>query len=88
MRAAAARAASRRGSSTMIFLAAAHGSCASTSGTRVVLPAPGGATSTAALAARSASVSRGSASSIGSGGVKGIVVNAVLILALASSLNR
>ena len=52
MRAAAARAASRRGSSTMIFLPAAHGSCASASGTRVVLPAPGGATRTAAFAAR------------------------------------
>ena len=52
MRAAAARAASRRGSSTMIFLPAAHGSSSSASGTRVVLPAPGGATSTAALRAR------------------------------------
>ena len=46
--AAAARAASRRGSSTRIFLSFAHGSSSSTSGTRVVLPAPGGATSTAA----------------------------------------
>ena len=49
MRAAAARAASRRGSSTMIFFPFAQASPASTSGTRVVLPAPGGATSTAAL---------------------------------------
>ena len=49
MRSAAARAASRRGSSTRIFLSAAQGSSSSTSGTRVVLPAPGGATSTAAL---------------------------------------
>ncbi len=54
MRAAAARAASRRGSSTRIFLSFAHGSSSSTSGTRVVLPAPGGATSTAALFARAA----------------------------------
>ena len=57
MRSAAARAASRRGSSTRIFLSAAQGSSISTSGTRVVLPAPGGATSTAALRCRSAAVS-------------------------------
>ena len=49
MRLAAARAASRRGSSTRIFLSFAQGSSSSTSGTRVVLPAPGGATSTAQL---------------------------------------
>ena len=61
MRAAAARAAIRRGSSTTMRLPFAHGSSASTSGTRVVLPAPGGATSTAALRARSAAVSAGSA---------------------------
>ena len=67
MREAAARAASRRGSSTRTFLSFAHGSSSSTSGTRVVLPAPGGATSTAQLFAASAAVSRGSASSIGSG---------------------
>ena len=47
MRAAAARAASRRGSSTMILPPFTQGSSSSTSGTRVVLPAPGGATSTA-----------------------------------------
>ena len=85
MCAAAARAASRRGSSTMIFLAFAHGSCASASGTRVVLPAPGGATSTAALAARSAAVSAGSASSMGSG--VSISVNSVLNRPLALYLN-
>ena len=50
IRSAAARAASLRGSSTRIFLSAAHGSSISTSGTRVVLPAPGGATSTACVA--------------------------------------
>ena len=48
MRSAAARAASRRGSSTMILPPATQGSSSSASGTRVVLPAPGGATSTAA----------------------------------------
>jgi hypothetical protein len=67
MRLDAARAASRRGSSSRIFLSAAHGSSSSTSGTRVVLPAPGGATSTAVLLARNAAVSRGSASSMGRG---------------------
>src|SRR5262245_13297573 len=65
MRAAAARAASLRGSSTRIFLSFAHASSSRTSGTRVVLPAPGGATSTAALRSASAVVSAGSATSIG-----------------------
>ena len=45
--AAAARAARRRGSSRMRRLPFAHGSSMSASGARVVLPAPGGATSTA-----------------------------------------
>ena len=67
MRSAAARAASLRGSSTMIFLSFAQGSSSSTSGTRVVLPAPGGATSTAASRARNAAVNAGSASSMGRG---------------------
>ena len=48
IRSAAARAASRRGSSTRIFLSAAQSVSISHSGTRVVLPAPGGATRTAA----------------------------------------
>ena len=43
MRRAAARAASRRGSSMTIFALDSHGSSSSASGTRVVLPAPGGA---------------------------------------------
>src|SRR6185312_16579690 len=43
-------------------------SSASTNGARVVLPAPGGATSTAVLPARSAAVSSGNAASIGNGG--------------------
>src|SRR5882672_8523758 len=66
MRSAAARAAIRRGSSTRILRSAAHASSASTSGTRVVLPAPGGATRTAALRSRSAAARAGRASSIGS----------------------
>src|SRR5436190_1968992 len=66
IRSAAARAARRRGSSTRIFLSAAHSASISHSGTRVVLPAPGGATSTAACRCRNAAVRRGSASSIGS----------------------
>src|SRR6202035_176441 len=49
----------------MIFLPFAHGSCASTSGTRVDLPAPGGATRTATLRAASAAVSSGSTASMG-----------------------
>ena len=67
MRAAAARAASRRGSNMMILLPLAHGASASTSGTRVDLPAPGGATSTATLRAASAASSCGSAASMGRG---------------------
>ena len=68
MRSAAARAASRRGSSTRMRRDfAAQSSRASTSGTRVVLPAPGGATKTAAFRARSAAVKLGNAASIGSG---------------------
>jgi hypothetical protein len=59
-------AASRRGSSTRIFLSCAQGSSISTSGTRVVLPAPGGATSTAALFTARAAVSPGNAASMGS----------------------
>ena len=59
MRRAAARVASRRGSSTTIRRSESHASSSSASGTSVVLPAPGGATSTArrrsASAARSAS---------------------------------
>ncbi len=65
MRAAAARAARRRGSMRMSRLFFAHGSSRSASGTRVVLPAPGGATSTAPECAASAERSAGSASSIG-----------------------
>ena len=67
MRAAAARAASRRGSSRMRRLPFAHGSSRSASGARVVLPAPGGATSTAFECAASAECRAGSASSIGRG---------------------
>ena len=48
-------------------LSFAHGSSSSTSGTRVVLPAPGGATSTAHCTRASAAVSGGSASSMGRG---------------------
>jgi hypothetical protein len=46
MYAAAARAASRRGSSMTMRRPPSHGSSSSASGTRVVLPAPGGACST------------------------------------------
>ena len=71
MRAAAARAARRRGSKRMI-LPLAQGSAASTNGTRVVLPAPGGATTTNLRFARNASVSPGRTGSIGSGSLKSV----------------
>ncbi len=66
MRSAAARAARRRGSRTMILPLPTQGSASSSSGTTVVLPAPGGATRTAALCVDSAAFSPGRASSIGS----------------------
>ena len=68
MRSAAARAAMRRGSSTRIFRPWSQLSSIKASGTRVVLPAPGGATRTAdAHAARALRTSSRTAS-IGSGG--------------------
>src|SRR5207302_641364 len=51
----------------MIFLPLAQGSSSSASGTRVVLPAPGGATSTAALLPASVRARSSSTASIGSG---------------------
>ena len=50
----------------MILPAPTHGSTSSSSGTTVVLPAPGGATSTAEFPADNAAFSAGSASWIGS----------------------
>src|ERR671912_1276840 len=67
MRSAAARAASRRGSSTISLRCPTQGSSRSVSGTRVDLPAPGGATSTAFGRARKEAASCGKTSSIGSG---------------------
>src|ERR1700757_308543 len=67
MRSALARAAIRRGSSTMIFLPLAQGSSSSASGTRVVLPAPGGATSTADVLTASVRESSSRTASIGRG---------------------
>src|SRR5690242_4914098 len=54
----------------MIFLPFTQGSSSSASGTRVVLPAPGGATSTAALRPPSVRASSPSTASIGRGGSK------------------
>ena len=71
MRAAAARAAMRRGSSIRILWPASHGSSFSARGTSVVLPAPGGASSTAARCAASLPFSAGSTSSMGSFAVIG-----------------
>src|SRR4029453_13644384 len=67
IRSALARAASRRGSSTRIFLFLTQGSSSSASGTRVVLPAPGGATTTAALLPASVHANWSSTASIGRG---------------------
>src|SRR5712671_4785940 len=67
MRSALARAAIRRGSSTMIFLFLSQGASSSASGTRVVLPAPGGATSTAALPPASVRANSSSTASMGRG---------------------
>src|ERR1700744_39617 len=57
----------RRGSSTMIFLFFSHGASNSARGTRVVLPAPGGATSTPVLLPASVCASSSSTASIGRG---------------------
>lgn len=65
IRAAAARAASRRGSNSKTVLLASQGSFSSASGTRVVLPAPGGACSTRAEDARNALRIAGNVASIG-----------------------
>src|SRR5262249_17291881 len=66
------------------------GSFASTSGTRVVLPAPGGATSTAVLRTRKAAVSSGSAASIGSGEaeVMARIVPTIIIAGLDPAIHR
>src|ERR1700680_1756573 len=70
IRSALARAAIRRGSSTMIFPPFSHGASASASGTRVVLPAPGGATSTAELLPASVRARSSSTASMGRGVAK------------------
>src|SRR5439155_13016622 len=51
---------------TTILPSPTHGSANNSSGTTVVLPAPGGATSTAAVCSASAALSAGKASWIGS----------------------
>ncbi len=63
MRSATARAARRRGSSSRILRPCAHGSSSRASGTTVLLPAPGGATSTALACWRRLSSSCGNAAS-------------------------
>jgi hypothetical protein len=69
MRAAAARAAIRLGDNNNIFEPGRiHAASSSAGGTRVVLPAPGGATNTAAFRSRSASSKAGNASSTGNMG--------------------
>ena len=68
MRAAAARVASRRGSSISMRPSPRQGVSSSASGTMVVLPAPGGATTTALRPAARVACSAGIASAIGSFG--------------------
>src|SRR5712671_1941212 len=85
MRSAAARAAIRRGSSTRIVRPCTQGSSASTSGTRVVLPAPGGATRTAASRAANAAVRAGSASSIGSANLNEFINGSLTLIAAIGS---
>ncbi len=72
MRRAAARAASRRGSSSRILPLPIHASPSSASGTSVVFPAPGGATSTALTPVSSARASSGRTSTTGSFGSGGM----------------
>jgi len=69
MRSAAARAAMRRGSSTRIFRSWSQRSSIKASGTRVVLPAPGGATRTADVRMAKAPSNSFRMASIGSGAV-------------------
>ena len=61
------RAAILRGSRTRIFCTPSHGLSSSANGTRVVLPAPGGATSTARPCAASAASMSGNTASMGRG---------------------
>ena len=68
MRVAAARVASRRGSSIRMVPSPRHGASSSASGTSVVLPAPGGAESTTLRPAASAASNDGMAWLIGSSG--------------------
>ena len=65
---ATARAASRRGSSITIRPSLSHGSSKSASGTRVLLPAPGGASSTTGRERASSAATSPSTESTGSGG--------------------
>ena len=65
MNCAAARAATRRGSSITIFLPRSQSASSSASGTWVVLPAPGGASSTSRVAEASVRWISGSSSAMG-----------------------
>ena len=72
MRLAAALVARRRGSSIRIFWSPRHDAPCNASGTSVVLPAPGGATSTALRPASSKACNAGSASVTGRSGRSGM----------------
>ena len=72
MRVATARAASRRGSSMTMRCLPSHGASSNANGTRVDLPAPGGACSTTLRCATSAARSSGSAVSMGRGAMEAL----------------
>src|SRR6516164_8833271 len=80
MRRAAARAASRRGSSRMMRFAPARPASRTAGGTRVVLPAPVGARSTTAPCRPSAASTSGSTASIGSGARVTATAGSLLLL--------
>src|SRR5579859_2639472 len=80
MRRAAARAASRRGSSRRTRFDPGSPASSTAGGTRVVLPAPVGARSTAAPCRHSAAVSSGSTGSIGSGARVTATAGSLLLL--------
>jgi hypothetical protein len=78
-------AAKRRGSSIRILLFSNQGSFRSARGTRVVLPAPGGAMSTTLERERSLSVKSGSTDSIGSPVMKDLSICQLKVLQATTS---
>ena len=86
MRPATARAAMRRGSSIRIFCPSSQGLPSRKSGTRVLLPAPGGASSSTLRRSAKAFARAGSASLIGRSGSGGDLHDTRMIRCAASGL--